>query len=63
MNDYRLIQIQELAQKIEEAKALLADPSMAEMAQEEIQKLEEEKCAIESTMEDKNGPARVSAAP
>lgn len=52
MNDYRLIQIQELAQKIEEAKALLADPSMAEMAQEEIQKLEEEKCAIESTMEE-----------
>lgn len=52
MTDYRLFQIQELAQKIEEAKALLADPSMAEMAQEEIQKLEEEKRAIESTMEE-----------
>ncbi|MEN9407581.1 MAG: hypothetical protein RLZZ455_797 [Candidatus Parcubacteria bacterium] len=52
MTDYRLTQIQELAQKIEEAKTLLADPSMAEMAQEEIDKLEEEKRAIEMTMEE-----------
>lgn len=52
MTDYRLTQIQELEQKIEETKAFLADPAMVEMAREEIRKLEEEKNAIEATMEE-----------
>lgn len=50
MEDYRLVQIAELEKKIEETKALLADPDMADMAQEEIARLEEEKTAIEDTM-------------
>lgn len=50
MTDYRNIQIQELEQKIEETKAFLADPAMAEMATEEIRKLEDEKKAIEATI-------------
>lgn len=57
MEDYRLIQIAQLEKHIEETKLLLADPDMAEMAQEEITRLEEEKKAIEDTMqpEDDNG--------
>lgn len=50
MEDYRLVQIAELEKKIEETKALLADPDMAQMAQEEIAQLEQEKAAIEETM-------------
>jgi len=50
MEDYRLIQIKEIEDKIAETQKLLADPDMAEMAQEEIKKLEEEKLAIEETM-------------
>lgn len=41
--DYLASQIEELDKKIDEAKKLADDPSMAEMAQEEIKKLEEEK--------------------
>lgn len=52
MNDYRLTQIQDLEKKIEETRQLLTDPSMAQMAQEEIARLEEEKQAIEATMQD-----------
>lgn len=52
MIDYRFIQIQELEKKIEETKPLLSDPSMSQMAQEEIARLEEEKRAIEATMQD-----------
>lgn len=51
MTDYRLIQIQDLEQKIEETKALLEDISMAEMAKEEIARLEAEKAVIEATMQ------------
>lgn len=51
MNDYRLIQIAELEKKIEEAKLLLADPSMTELVEEEIQGLEAQKKAIEDTMQ------------
>jgi peptide chain release factor 1 len=50
MSDYRLVQIQELEQKIEETKAFLSDPSMVEIAKDEIKKLEDEKEAIEATM-------------
>lgn len=51
MEDYRLIQIADLDKRIEETKLLLEDPDMAEMAQEEITRLEEEKKAIEDTMQ------------
>ena len=47
MNDYRYTQIEELEQKIEETKALLEDPSLSELAKEEIAKLESEKQALE----------------
>lgn len=50
MEDYRLIQIAELDRKIAETQQLLADPDMAEMASEEIKRLQEEKLAIEETM-------------
>ncbi len=47
MNDYRLIQVQELEQKIEETKSLLQDPSMAELAQAEVDDLEAQKAELE----------------
>jgi peptide chain release factor 1 len=51
MNDYRLIQLQELEAKIEETKTLLEeDPSMAELVQEELTQLESEKAALEEGM-------------
>ena len=50
MEDYRLTQIKELDNKIAETQKLLADPDMADMAQEEINQLEQEKLAIEETM-------------
>jgi len=43
MQDYRYIQIEELEQQIEEARSLLVDPAMAELAQEEITSLEGQK--------------------
>ncbi len=50
MEDYRLVQIKELEDKIAETQKLLGDPDMAEMAQDEINQLEQEKAAIEETM-------------
>lgn len=47
MNDYRYTQIEELEKQIQEAQTMLEDPSMAELAQEEIAKLEAEKQALE----------------
>src|SRR5256885_561164 len=41
--DYLKSQIDDLDHKIEEAKQLASDPSMAEMASAEIKRLEEEK--------------------
>jgi len=52
MTDYRYTQIEELEQKIEETKSLLADPSMANLAQDEISKLETEKQAIEESIKE-----------
>src|SRR6185369_8918082 len=46
MNDYRYTQIEELDKQIQEAQTLLADPSMMQLAQEEITRLEEEKRAL-----------------
>jgi len=47
MNDYRLIQVQELEQKIEETKPLLEDPAMADLARAEIENLEAQKLELE----------------
>src|SRR3989338_829984 len=48
MTDYLQKQINEIDRKIEEARKLAsADPSMAELAHEEIKKLEEEKSNLE----------------
>ncbi len=52
MADYRLTQIQELENKIAETKLLLEEnPDMADLATEEIKKLEEEKSQIEATLQ------------
>ena len=51
MYDYRLTQIAELEEKINEAKELLADPSLFELASEEIAQLEQQKADIEATMQ------------
>jgi len=47
MTDYRYTQIEELEKKIAETKTLLDDPSMAELAQAEIDQLEEEKKTLQ----------------
>ncbi len=48
MNDYRLVQLQELEQKIEETKILVdEDPSLAELVREELAQLEAEKASLE----------------
>lgn len=54
MNDYRLIQIQELETKIEEVKTLLNDPSMSELAKTELVDLEEQKRIIEESINSSN---------
>ena len=48
MDDYRKIQIEELTRKIEETKLLLSDPSLSELAQQELKTLEEQKDALET---------------
>lgn len=50
MNDYRYTQIQELEEKIEETKLLLEDPSMKELAEQEIAELEAQKKEIEDSL-------------
>ncbi len=50
MNDYRYKQIKELEQKIEESRTLLSDPTLASLAQEEINSLETQKKAIEDSI-------------
>ena len=54
MSDYRLVQLQELQDKIDEAKALLVDPAMADLANEEIHDLEEQKKVIEESISNSN---------
>src|SRR5476651_513222 len=52
MNDYRLVQLQELEQKIQETKSLVAsDPTMAELAQMELSDLEAQKQSLEESLE------------
>ena len=50
MNDYLKKQIAQIDSKIAEAKKLAEDSSMEELAHEEIKKLEEEKSALEQTV-------------
>jgi len=50
MTDYRLIQLQELEQKIEETKALLADPSLVDLAKQELAELEKQKNVLDESL-------------
>jgi peptide chain release factor 1 len=50
MNDYRYTQLAELEQKIQETRSLLNDPTMAELAQVEINELEKQKTEIEESI-------------
>ena len=50
MYDYRRVQIQELSKKIEETRALLADPALQEMAEKEILELESQKKVLEDAL-------------
>jgi peptide chain release factor 1 len=57
MDDYRLIQLKEIEQKIEEAKNLLADSEMTELARQEISVLEEQKTALEESLNASKTPS------
>ncbi|MDO8486845.1 MAG: PCRF domain-containing protein [Candidatus Curtissbacteria bacterium] len=50
MSDYLKTQIADLDRKIVEAEKLLADPDMADLAQEELGKLREQKSQLESSV-------------
>ncbi|HSW89065.1 MAG TPA: PCRF domain-containing protein [Candidatus Saccharimonadales bacterium] len=54
MDDYRLIQIQELRNKISETEPLLSDPDLMEMAQGEITELEEQIKQLEDSLAQSN---------
>lgn len=54
MKDYRYTQIEELDDKIREATQMLSDPTMAELAQEELHNLEEQKKLIQESLEASN---------
>jgi len=56
MDDYRLVQIAQLNQKIEETRLLLDDPDMAPLAQEEIGMLEAERDGLQKAIDDANKP-------
>ncbi len=50
MDDYRLIQLQELNKKIEETRFLLSDPALSQIAQEELHVLESQKKQLEESL-------------
>lgn len=50
MNDYRFTQLAELEEKITQTQALLTDPTLEELAKEELYDLEVQKQAIEETL-------------
>lgn len=51
MQDYRLVQLEELQRKIDETNSLLQeDPSMAELVKEELEALTVQKEAIEESL-------------
>ena len=55
MDDYRYTLITELEKKIEETKALLIDPQLEELANQEITELEKQKKIIEQSIESTYG--------
>ena len=55
MDDYRKVQIEELSKKIEEAKILLNDPVISELAKREIEELEAQKKTLEQDFLKNNG--------
>lgn len=50
MFDYRIVQIKALEKKIEEARSLLSDPSLRQLAEKEIAELESQKKVLEETL-------------
>lgn len=50
MDDYRKVQLEELTRKIEETKFLLNDPSLSDLASQEIRELEVQKQALEEEL-------------
>ena len=50
MYDYRIVQIQALSKKIEEARSLLSDPALKEMAEKEMLELESQKKVLEEAV-------------
>src|ERR1700722_8804057 len=54
MNDYRYTQIAEIEKQIEETQMLLDDPTMAELAKEELVDLEKQKQEIEESIKNSN---------
>ncbi len=54
MEDYRFIQIQELEKKIADTKALLADPAFTDIAQTELQELEDQKKQLVDALAQEN---------
>src|SRR5579859_6581507 len=50
MDDYRLVQIQELRNKISETEPLLSDPDLMEMAQKEIGEIEDQIKKLEESL-------------
>lgn len=61
MNDYRYTQIEELQKQIDDTKALLSDPTLAELAKDELEALEIQKKAIEESLEASNAQAQSDA--
>ena len=53
--DYREVQINELNKKIEETRSLLSDPSLSELAKNELEELEKQKAEIEATFNSNAG--------
>ena len=62
MDNYLEEQLKQINQKIEENKTLLADPELAELATEEIKKLEEQKKAITPSEEVHQGSVNPNVA-
>ena len=50
MYDYRIVQIEDLTKKIEEARLLLLDPFLKEEAEKEIAELESQKKVLEEAL-------------
>ncbi len=60
MDDYRKSQIEELLRKIEEAKILLSDSTISELAAREIEELENQKKALEQDLSRNNKTGKES---